>query len=127
MYRTGRRGQRPGRGRPKDYYENSPRSRRGFISPQTKSFAYGLGVGILVSALFPQLKDGLKPAAAGTVKGVMNIAEKVQEMVSGVREGIEDIVAEARFENLKDSLEKEILGDAAVKDAAEEVVGDIIK
>lgn len=122
MYRSGRgAGKSSGRNRPGENYGNNPRRRRGFVSPQTKSFAYGVGVGILATVMFPQIKEGIKPAASGAAKGIMNIAEKLQEMAVGVREGIEDIVAEARFENLKNSLEKEIL-----EDVVEEVVEDII-
>lgn len=94
------------------YDPNNSRQVRGFVTPETKSFAYGVGVGVLAMILFPQLKDNLKGVTVGAVQGVSNLAEKVQEAVSQVKEGFEDIVAEAKFENLKNALEKEIMGDS---------------
>lgn len=115
-----------------------PIRQKGFISPETKSFAYGVGVGVLATIMFPQIKDNLKPVAAVAAKGAVGIADKFQEMISGMREGIEDIVAEAKWENLKKTLDNEILKDPAVETVkhmaekvaegvAEDVVKDVIE
>lgn len=90
---------------------NSLNGERRGLTPETKSFAYGVGVGILAMMLFPQMKDGLKPMAVGAMKGVSGLAEKVQEAITQVKEGFEDIVAEAKFENFKQALDNEITKD----------------
>lgn len=133
MRRSGRNPNRRNTKEPNNSYQGT-RTRRGLISPQTKSFAYGVGVGMLAMVLFPQLKDSLKPVAAGAVKGATSIADKIQEVFNGAKESLEDIVAEAKFENMKKSLDHEVKkssAEEAVEDVAEKVVEgvaeDVIK
>lgn len=74
-------------------------------SPSNKSFAYGVGVALLGALLFPTLKESLHPVAMKAMQGVKDLSEQAQGLLSGVREDIEDLVAEAEFEKLKSSID----------------------
>lgn len=76
----------------------------------TKSFAYGAGLAILGMLLFPTVKEGLRPVMEKTVRGFMDLTERAQGLVSSVKEDMEDLVAEAEFERLKQSIDSEIDG-----------------
>jgi hypothetical protein len=84
-------------------------------SPNTKSFAYGIGVAVLGALLFPTLKDSLHPVAMKAMQGVKDLSEQARGLLGSVREDMEDLVAEAEFERLKNSIDSEL---------AEDVLGD---
>jgi|GEM_PF-1514202 len=74
-------------------------------SPRNKNFAYGVGVALLGALLFPTIKDSLHPVIMKAMQGVRGLSEQAQGFMSGVREDIEDLVAEAEFEKLKSSID----------------------
>jgi len=74
-------------------------------SPSNKNFVYGIGVAVLGALLFPTLKESLHPIAMKAMQGVRDLSEQAQGVLSGVREDIEDLVAEAEFEKLKSSID----------------------
>jgi hypothetical protein len=77
-------------------------------SPSNKSFAYGVGVAVLGALLFPTIKESLHPVAMKAMQGVRDLSEQAQGLLSGVRENIEDLVAEAEFERLKSSIDSAV-------------------
>lgn len=77
-------------------------------SPSNKSFAYGVGVALLGALLFPTLKESLHPVAMKAMQGVRDLSDQAQGLLSGVREDIEDLVAEAEFEKLKSSIDSAV-------------------
>lgn len=80
-------------------------------SPNTKSFAYGIGVAVLGALLFPTLKDSLHPVAMKAVQGVKDLSEQARSLLGSVREDMEDLVAEAEFERLKNSIDSDLVED----------------
>jgi len=80
-------------------------------SPSNKNFIYGMGVAVLGALLFPTLKESLHPIAMKAMQGVRDLSEQAQGLLSGVREDIEDLVAEAEFEKLKSSIDSVVTED----------------
>lgn len=90
--------------------DNSVRGRMGnyMRSPEGKAFAYGAGTMLLALMLFPTAKKGIRPAVKKAVQGGLAFSEKVQEVIASAREGLEDLVAEAHFEQLQENVAKDI-------------------
>lgn len=80
-------------------------------SPSNKNFVYGVGVAVLGALLFPTLKESLHPIAMKAMQGVRDLSEQAQGLLSGVREDMEDLVAEAEFERLKSSIDSVVTGE----------------
>lgn len=78
-------------------------------SPSNKNFVYGVGVALLGALLFPTLKESLHPVAMKAMQGVKDLSDQAQGLLSGVREDIEDLVAEAEFEKLKNSIDSAMI------------------
>lgn len=66
---------------------------------------FWLGTAALGILLLPSVREKLRPLAVKTVQGLMGLSEQAQGLFSGVREDLEDIVSEAQFENLKESID----------------------
>jgi hypothetical protein len=73
-----------------------------------KNVAYGLGAVVLAALLIPGVKDALKPVLGKIMTGVHDLSEQAQGLISSVREDMEDMVAEAQFEKLKQSIDSEV-------------------
>lgn len=63
------------------------------------------GTAALGMLLLPSVREKLRPLAVKTVEGIMGLSEQAQGLFSGVREDLEDIVSEAKFENFKQSID----------------------
>lgn len=66
------------------------------------------GTVVLGMLLLPSVREKLRPLAVKTVEGIMGLSEQAQGVFSGVREDLEDIVSEAKFENFKSSIDNAI-------------------
>jgi len=77
-------------------------------SPSNKNFAYGVGVALVGAMLFPTLKESLHPVVMKVMQGVKDLSEQAQGLLGGVKEDIEDLVAEAEFEKLKSSIDSAV-------------------
>lgn len=64
-----------------------------------------LGTAALGMLLLPSVREKLRPLAVKTVEGIMGLSEQAHGLFSGVREDLEDIVSEAKFENFKQSID----------------------
>lgn len=69
-----------------------------------RSAALGVGIALLGALMLPAVKDKLRPMALKAFQGIMDLSEQAQGLVSTMREDIEDIVAEAQFEKMKESM-----------------------
>jgi hypothetical protein len=69
-----------------------------------RNVTLGLGIAILGVLMLPTVRDTLRPIALRAFQGVMDLSEQAQGLVAGMKEDLEDIVAEAQFEKLKDSM-----------------------
>ncbi|WP_051788931.1 hypothetical protein [Pelosinus sp. UFO1] len=83
-------------------------------SQSNKNFVYGVGVALLGALLFPTLKESLHPVAMKAMQGVKDLSDQAQGLLSGVREDIEDLVAEAEFEKLKSSIDSAMTGEELI-------------
>lgn len=72
-------------------------------SPQGRSFMWGVGATLAGLVLIPTSASRVRPLARKAVEGAMVLSDQVQDAMA--REEIEDIVAEARFENFKRSMD----------------------
>ncbi len=79
-----------------------------FKAGNGKNVAYGLGAVVLAALLIPGVKDALKPVLGKIVSGVNELSEQAQGLISSVKEDMEDMVAEAQFEKLKQSIDSEV-------------------
>ncbi len=70
-----------------------------------KDLTFWLGAAVVGAVLLPSVREKLRPLAVKAVQGVMGLSEQAQGLFSGVREDIEDLVSEAQFEKLKDSID----------------------
>ncbi len=61
-------------------------------------FIIGLGAGFVLREVMPHFKDAAKPIAKGVTKAGMELYDGAMESYEGIREGIEDLIAESRFE-----------------------------
>lgn len=83
-------------------------------SPSNKNFIYGISVAVLGALLLPTLKESLHPIAMKAMQGVRDLSEQAQGLMSGVREDIEDLVAEAEFQKLKTSIDSAVAGEELI-------------
>lgn len=79
------------------------------LSPEMKGFALGLGVGIISMAVFPQVRERVASVTEGAAQGVKDLSNHFSRIAQNLKEGLEEIVAEAKFEEMKGSIEKEII------------------
>lgn len=86
---------------------NRPGIRSFFRSPEGKAFMWGAGAAILGIMLLPSAKKGARPILSKAVQGGLILSEQIQEVVANAREGLQDIVAEAHFEKLQETIAAE--------------------
>ncbi|HWR55342.1 MAG TPA: hypothetical protein VN462_02435 [Negativicutes bacterium] len=70
-----------------------------------RSPGFWLATALVGAALVPGVREALRPLALKTVQGVMDLGERAQGLFSGVKEDLEDLVAEAQFDKIKQSIE----------------------
>lgn len=71
--------------------------------PQTRGFLWGVGATMAAYFVLPAVREVIRPAAKGVVRGAMVAGDRFRYAVSGAREGLEDIVAEAQFDRMRDT------------------------
>lgn len=76
-----------------------------------KNALYGFGAIVLAALLIPGVKDAFKPLLGKVMSGVNELSEQAQGLVSSVKEDMEDLVAEAEFEKLKQAIDDEVSGE----------------
>ncbi|BCV20290.1 hypothetical protein [Moorella sp. Hama-1] len=74
-------------------------------SSNTRSFLLGAGLSLVVLALLPLARKNFRPLVVKAMREIMELSDKSQELVAGLKEGLEDLVSEAQFEAMKQSLE----------------------
>lgn len=71
-------------------------------SPRGSNFLRGLGIATAGIILAPAVVKTLRPLAVQAVHGVMSIVGEVRGVVADAREELEDIFADAKWENLSE-------------------------
>ncbi|MGI9862046.1 hypothetical protein SDD30_11775 [Moorella naiadis] len=74
-------------------------------SSNVRSFLLGAGLGLAVLAVVPLARKNCRPLVVKVMREIMELSAKSQELVAGLKEGLEDLVSEAQFEAMKQSLE----------------------
>lgn len=69
---------------------------------------FWLGALVVGTLLLPSVREKFRPLAVKTAQGIMELSEQVQGLFSGVKEDIEDLVSEAQFEKLRQSIDDAI-------------------
>lgn len=76
-------------------------------SDQSKGFLYGVGAATLLSILLPSSGQKI-PSAAPTTQEGLGLIERVRSIAEKIKEEIEDIAAEASYNQLKQEIDKEL-------------------
>jgi hypothetical protein len=79
------------------------------INASVEGIVTGVGLALAASVLLPAAKRVAGPLAVAGMQGVAALRDQVKSSVTYVKEEIEDIVAEAQFERLKNSIDQDIL------------------
>lgn len=66
-------------------------------SRQGQGFALGVGAAAAAAYVGPMILRGLRPVAVRAVQGLLNVTDRAAATLSGTREKLEDLVAEARY------------------------------
>ena len=68
----------------------------------------GVALGLAAPAILPIMKSTLITLGIIGVKGTISLVENTRTTIKLAKEEIEDIVAEAQFERMKNQLDKEL-------------------
>ncbi|CAA7600456.1 Protein of unknown function DUF5132 [Acididesulfobacillus acetoxydans] len=68
----------------------------------------GTALVLVAPALFPVLRDALKPLVLLGLRGAVGVVGTARTTFELAKEEVEDIVAEAQFERLKKEMDREI-------------------
>jgi len=68
----------------------------------------GVALGLTATAILPIMKSALLTLSIIGVRGTMSLVDSTKTTIGLAKEEIEDIVAEAQFERMKNQLDKEI-------------------
>lgn len=69
-----------------------------------RSFGWGIGTGLLGMFLLPSLSKAMRPLARKAMEEAMEVGERAQGVFARAKEEFEDIVAEANFNKIKDTI-----------------------
>lgn len=73
-------------------------------SPGARNFGLGVGAAMLGYLLWPVARRAVRPVFKGAIKGALLLGDRVQELAARAREGLEDLVAEAQFERVREGM-----------------------
>ena len=68
----------------------------------------GAALGLTATAILPIMKSALLTLGIIGVRGTIRLVDSTKTTIKLAKEEIEDIIAEAQFERMKDQLDKEI-------------------
>jgi hypothetical protein len=93
-----------------DLYRSLPRPT---LTERLSGFAQSRNGTLLLLALLallatPTTREMLKPALKKLVGEINELTDQFRGLLAKVKEGIEDVVAEAKFENIKEAIDKTI-------------------
>jgi hypothetical protein len=76
--------------------------------PQARGFMWGAGTAMAAYFIWPAVKEAIRPATKGVVRGAMAAGDRFRSAMAGAREGVEDLVAEAQFERMRDGFADQV-------------------
>lgn len=78
------------------------------INSTPEGIVTGVGLTVAAALLMPVIREVAKPIASAGVQSVSLVNRQLRSGISYIREEIEDIVAEAQWERLKRSIDRDI-------------------
>lgn len=72
---------------------------------QRRGFLYGIGAAVLAAIIYPSIRRNMHEVAVRTVEGGMGLTDRARTAMSRAKEGMEDIIAEAQFNNFQEESE----------------------
>ncbi|MHB9144529.1 MAG: hypothetical protein ACYC5Y_04250 [Symbiobacteriia bacterium] len=72
-------------------------------SREAMSFGLGVGTAALGLLLWPVIKKASRPVAKSLVAGAMAAGDRAKSAMAELKEGLEDVVAEAQYERMQES------------------------
>ena len=79
-----------------------------FKNIEKTSLITGAALGLTATAILPIMKSTLLTLSIIGVRGTMSLVDSTKTTIKLAKEEIEDIIAEAQFERMKNQLDKEI-------------------
>lgn len=79
-----------------------------FKNMEKTSLITGAALGLTATVILPIMKSTLQTLAVTGIRGAMDLADSTKSTLKFAREEIEDIIAEAQFERMKNQLNEEI-------------------
>lgn len=76
-------------------------------SEQLPGFIWGVGAAALLIMLMPSAKKALRPFAVSTIKSGLDLVDQLKRALGEAGEGLQDLVAEAQFERMKEAVGSE--------------------
>jgi hypothetical protein len=78
-------------------------------SEQSKGFLFGMGTAALLGILVPATGQRIHSVVSKTTHEGLDIIERVRSLAAKVKEELEDIVAEASYNQLRQEIDQEII------------------
>jgi len=75
--------------------------------PRVNNFFRGLGILTVGMLLVPSVAKAFRPLAVSAVEGALSISDEVKNIFTDAREDVEDIFAEAKWEDAKEEKERD--------------------
>lgn len=69
----------------------------------------GIGLSLAATVLLPVIKNTARPLTLAGIQGATLLGNEIKSGISYIKEEIEDIIAEAQFERMKKSIDKDIM------------------
>lgn len=69
----------------------------------------GIGLALAASVLLPVVKAVARPMLAAGMQGAVTVGNQVRSGVSYIREEVEDLLAEAQFERMKNQIDRDMI------------------
>lgn len=79
-----------------------------FKNIEKTSLITGIALGLTAKTILPIMKSTLLTLGIVGVRGTLSIVDSTKTTLKLAKEEIEDIIAEAQFERMKEQLDKEI-------------------
>lgn len=79
------------------------RERPGLPSEKLQGFLWGVGAAALLLMVLPSAKRSLRPFAVSAIKGAFDLVDQLKSVIAEAGEGLQDLVAEAQFERMKEA------------------------
>jgi hypothetical protein len=78
------------------------------MEKNAEKWIVGAALAFAATTLLPIARQTLRPLAVSGIQGAMGLLDKAKSAAQVMKEEVEDIVAEAKFERMKKQMDREI-------------------